>query len=445
MVFEGLEKEYDLIVNVSPGSTKSTIASIMYPPWIWTIMPSARFIGGSYAKDLSMDLSRRSRDIVKSDKYKRAFPYIKLRGDQDVKSYFANTKGGGRFACGTGGAVVGFHAHFIVIDDPLNPNEALSDVELANTNAWMNDTLSQRKIDKNITPTILIMQRLHQNDPSAHMLKVAKEAQQIEIKEGNIHAPLRIKHICMPAELTKDVKPSFLRKYYKDGLMDPVRLPPKVLNENKARGQYLYSGQFLQDPVPLGGGMFKTDRITIEAALPAHIQWKARWRFWDKAGTLDAGAYTAGVELGLDTDGRFWIIHVIRGQWDSAQREIIIKQTAIMDGYKVFIGVEQEPGSAGKESAENTIKNLAGFVVRAERPTGDKAVRADPFSAQVNIRNVFMVAGNWNTAYIDELRYFPLSTYKDQVDASSGAFKMLTKGSRIVGALPRHGQGRRRR
>jgi predicted phage terminase large subunit-like protein len=100
-----------------------------------------------------------------------------------------------------------------------------------------------------------------------------------------------------------------------------------------------------------------------------------------------------------------------------------------MDGHKVIVGVEQEPGSGGKESAENTVRNLAGYVVRVDRPSGDKAQRADPYSTQVNSGNVYMVKGEWNRAYIEELRFFSLlnSKEKDQVDASSGGFKLLNR------------------
>jgi predicted phage terminase large subunit-like protein len=91
-----------------------------------------------------------------------------------------------------------------------------------------------------------------------------------------------------------------------------------------------------------------------------------------------------------------------------------------------MVFVEQEPGSGGKESAEATIRNLAGYNVYADRPTGDKVSRADPLSVQVNNGNVQIIAAEWNYAYIEELRNFPLGHYKDQVDASSGSFAHLS-------------------
>jgi predicted phage terminase large subunit-like protein len=92
----------------------------------------------------------------------------------------------------------------------------------------------------------------------------------------------------------------------------------------------------------------------------------------------------------------------------------------------VVVYHEQEPGSGGKESAEATIRNLAGFVSMADRPVGDKVYRADPYSVQVNNGNVYVLRAAWTDDFIEEHRFYPFSTYKDQVDAASGAFGRLT-------------------
>ena len=107
-----------------------------------------------------------------------------------------------------------------------------------------------------------------------------------------------------------------------------------------------------------------------------------------------------------------------------------------MDGCGVRIGVEQEPGSGGKESAQNTVANLSGFSVFLDSPKGDKVVRADPFAVQVNNENVSMLRGAWNHEYLNELRFFPNSKYKDQVDATSGAFASLVRGLGLIGGFP---------
>jgi len=120
------------------------------------------------------------------------------------------------------------------------------------------------------------------------------------------------------------------------------------------------------------------------------------------------------------------VLDVRRGRWATEVRERIIADTAVGDGYGTVVWLEQEPGSAGKESAENTIRNLGGFAAYSERPTGNKEQRATPYSVQVNNGNVLILNGIWNRDFIEEHRFFPYGIYKDQVDAGGGAFSKLT-------------------
>lgn len=429
-IFKGQRKIFDLAVNIAPGTTKSLIMSVMLPAWCMTRMPSFKFIGASYSFPLAMDLSMKCRDIVSSDKYRKYFPHVALRPDQNTKGYFKTTQGGWRYAVGVNGAITGMHAHMIVIDDPLNPQEAQSTADIATANHWIKHTLSNRKVDKAITPMILVMQRLHQDDPTAQFLKNKK-----------------VKHICLPAEIEpgvrNNVKPADVADYYVDGMMDPIRMGPEVLKEEKAKGEYYYSSQFRQDPVPAGGGMFKTARIKTDA-LPT--KWRQFVRFWDKAGTKDGGAFTVGVKIGQDIDGRFWVLDVVRVQLDSFERERLIQKIAKIDGYETVIGIEQEGGSGGKESAEGTAKNLHGYkvrIVKADATTGGKIERADPWSVQMNAGNVYMPLFmkdsegwlDWAHDFVEEHKYFPFSKYKDQVDAASGALMLCTKKKVRVGGF----------
>ena len=430
-VAKGLPKEYDLIINVPPGTTKTLTCSIMFPVWCWTQWHWMRFITASYSSPLSLESAEYSRDLIWSDAFKEVYPELEIKDDKSAKGNFKLVKkeyvhagrrprlhpGGNRFSTSVGATVTGFHGHILIWDDLLNPEEAISEVGLETANRWKDQTLSMRKTDKAVTATIGIMQRLHQNDPTGHTIAKKKKS---------------VKHICLPGEIRNfrdKVKPQELIKYYKDDLLDPVRLSWKILEDTEADlGQYGFAGQIGQDPTPPGGGMFKVDHFQKILALPSPINFKQKIRFWDKAGTTDAGAFTVGVLMyQVERQNYQWlVVDVVRGQWASEERERIIKQTAQADGGRVIIGIEQEPGSGGKESAEATIRNLAGFSCYKESPTGDKVFRADPFSVQVNSGNVALLVGDWNHAYIEELRFFPFSTYKDQVDASSGAFNRIT-------------------
>jgi predicted phage terminase large subunit-like protein len=430
LVGKRLPRKHDLVVNVAPGSSKTILFSIMFPAWCWTKWPWMKFICASYSGALSLESAEYCRELIRSDKFCRMYPDITIKEDKDTKSNYRIVKktfgtigqrtieepGGGRYSTSVGGTLTGFHGDILVVDDPLNPSQAASDIELANANRWMEQTLSTRKTDKAITPTILVMQRLHSLDPTGNMLTKLKD---------------NVRHLCFPGEIRnfrEFVSPPEAVEFYKDDLFDPVRMPWSVLKDLEADlGQYGYAGQIGQNPVPPGGGMFKVDNITIVDYPPLPNNVVHTVRYWDKAATRGAGDYTVGARMSSLTSGKWVIEDVKRGRWASAEREEVIKATAEADGQKVVQWLEQEAGSGGKESSEATIRNLAGYVVRSERPTGDKIFRADPFSVQVNSQNVMMVRSTaWNNDLMNELRLFPLGLHDDIVDSLSGAFSKLT-------------------
>lgn len=431
-VFRRQPKEYDLIINVSPGTTKSIICSEMAEAWAWTRDPSLRFICGSYAMQLSMDLADRCNRIIACDKYKTLFPEVQVTSE--AVHNLKTSKGGQRFATATGSAVTGIHAHCLVIDDPIDPKSAgaTSGLELETANRWLSETIYQRVVDRRITPLILVAQRLAENDPPGVLL---------ENKSG-----LRtIRHLNLPAELTDDVRPRYLRRMYKDcgdglaPLFDPVRLPRAVLERARLEelGEYGYCGQYLQSPIPRNAGMFRTDlmenMIVPPTQLPKMVQ---VGRGWDKAGSSKKGCFTAGVKIGRDFNNRWWVLDVVRGQWEAAEREHMIRRTAETDGRSCVQVIEEEPGSGGKDSAMMTVKNLGGYRVVRQKPSGDKVLRADVFAAQCNAGNVGMMQGLWNRQYLQELRLFSSTAkFKDQVDATSVIYNWLTRHRLKVGGL----------
>ena len=436
-------KEYDLLINIPPGTTKTITCSIMFPVWGWTKWYWMRFITASYSDDAALESAEYSRDLIRSQRFQEMYPELDIKSDKDTKGNFKVIKkvwwegrsnkvpqiliGGNRFSTSVGGTLTSFHADIYIWDDAINPKKAASETERHTANKWIDETLSTRKTDKRISTGIGIMQRLHEDDPSGHLLAKKKT---------------NLRHICLPGEILnyKDmVRPLELIQYYTDNLLDPNRMDWKVLDEMEADlGQYGYSGQVGQKPTPPGGGMFKIDHFQTIHTMPSLVNTIQSVRYWDKAGTdvkdVKKGGkacYTAGVKMHKLANGKYIVSDVKKGQWSSEERERIIRETAEADGRDVEIGVEQEPGSGGKESAEGTIRNLAGFSIYAERPTGNKIYRADPYSVQVNNGNVMLLKGDWNHEYIKEHENFPFSTYKDQVDASSGAFNRLT-GKKIA-------------
>jgi len=188
------------------------------------------------------------------------------------------------------------------------------------------------------------------------------------------------------------------------------------------------------------GDCFK--REWFGTALTARPAFLTHWvRYWDKAATEDGGDWSAGVLLGRGGN-LFYVLDVKRGQWSWAARNTVMQQTAAEDALacpRYTIWVEQEPGSGGKESAQRSIAELAGYDVHAETVTGSKRVRANPFAAQCEVGNVKLIAGAWNSAYLDELCAFTgddkRDVHDDQVDASSGAFAKLAVANYEMGQV----------
>lgn len=243
-------KLHDLLVNVPPGSSKSTIITIMAPAWAWTVDPTLRVITASYSGDLSLDHAVKSRDIIQSDKYRRYFPEVQIRPDQNNKANYKNTFNGERYATSVGGTIMGIHAHLIIIDDPLNPKQSASESELISASNFVETTLSTRKVEKSVTLTVMVMQRLNELDPAGVWL------------HKRDHEGKKVKHICLPAEYNEQTKvriqPPELADRYVEGLLDPVRMDREVLAASLIElGSYGYAGQMGQNPTPEGGGIWQ--------------------------------------------------------------------------------------------------------------------------------------------------------------------------------------------
>jgi predicted phage terminase large subunit-like protein len=172
----------------------------------------------------------------------------------------------------------------------------------------------------------------------------------------------------------------------------------------------------------MAGSVFDRAWFEIVPAGPAIAQ---RARAWDKAGTEAGGDWSVGARLARTDAGIWYVEDVVRGRWSANERNTVIRQVAAADGPDVEIWIEQEPGSGGKESAEISVRELAGYVVRADRPTGEILARAQPLAAQAEAGNVKLVAGAWNETFLRECHDFPDGGHDDQVSATALAFNKM--------------------
>jgi len=417
-----------LIINIPPRHMKSLAVAVFWPAWTWLYNPAEQWLFASYAESLSIRDSVKCRRLIQSLAYQELLskyqPDFVLTGDQNTKIRFENNFGGYRLATSIGGALTGEGGGIIGIDDPHNVIEGESEQVRKGVLDWWDQAMSTRLNDPKKGSFVIIMQRVHEGDLTGHVL--AKNMGWV--------------HLCLPARYEGENRTTsplnFVdpRKEIDEPLWPEQYGDKELATVEKELGSYGIAGQLQQRPSPRTGNMFPAQNFQIVKAINTSIHsLESSVRSWDKAGTQDAGAYTAGVLMHKMKDGSFVVGDVKRGQWSAGQREAVIKQTAQLDGDDVTIWVEQEPGSGGKESAESSIRNLFGFSAFADRVTGDKVTRADPYSAQVEISNVKLLAGDWNREFIHEHELFPNGKYKDQVDAASMCFAKLTAKKKTVG------------
>lgn len=393
-----------LIVNLPPRYSKTELAVPNFVSWAQGHYPDAEFIHTSYGAKLAAKNSLATREMLEHPAYHEIFPDNRLDPSSSARDDWRTTAGGVMYATGSSGPITGFGAGkqrdgfggAIIIDDPHKPDEAESQPQREGVIEWFQNTLESRTNSPH-TPIILIMQRLHEKDLAGWLLD-----------GGNGE---HWEHVCIPAR-NDDGTPLWPEKHTAEDL---ARM--------EAANPYVFAGQYMQAPAPRDGGVFKPSRIEIVDALPAGIELV---RGWDLAATKNAGDWTVGGKLGRTKDGTLWIADIQRERGGPDDVERLLVNTAKADGPRVLQSVPQDPGQAGKAQAAYLGKRLAGtnFLFSAE--TGDKATRAAPFAAQVNVGNVKMLRAPWNDALIGEMRMFPNGAFDDQIDALSRAFNGMT-------------------
>lgn len=393
-----------LMVFMPPRHGKSEQNTIGYSAYRIELDPSLRILMACHTQGLATKFSRAVKKIAENR--------VELNPQKRSAAEWETMAGGGLKAVGVLGVGGGIGAGLFIGDDVIkNAKQANSPTYRANIYESY-----QRDIKTRLTPDgamILTFTRWHQQD-LAGMILDSDEA-----KDWTV--------IKLPA-LAKEDDP--LGRPVGMALW-PEQWSRKYLLSLKRDDPLGFTSLYDQDPQPPGGDLFKEEWLIPSElyvdALPAGSRYV---RYWDKASTKGGtGAYTAGVLMARTPAGMYVVCDVVRGRWDVGTRESMIRRVAEIDGPSVEIWQEQEPGSGGKESAQNTAINLAGFIVWTEVVRGEKWLRAVPMASQFSIKNVKLLsdtpARRWNKDFVAELLTFPQGRWKDQVDAAAGAFNKL--------------------
>jgi hypothetical protein len=283
-----------LLINMPPRQSKSTCVSIMWPTWVWTREafrgkahnpvlegPGTRWIFASYADELRTKHSLDRRKLLQSEWYRARWPKpAELTSDQNVKTLFSNSSSGVMLATTMSGAAIGMGGSYVILDDPHKTKEEAQGAEIQSQVRAYRDTFATRHDDKKQGVTVIVMQRINDNDLSAHVL-ATKEEGYVHLKI-EAEAPER-KVIVYPRSgkiLVREV----------GQLMWPRREGPTEIARMKAvMGKWTYSAQYQQDPIPEGGAIFQREWFSHrfhrdpDTGLPLGAKLRMVIQSWDTA------------------------------------------------------------------------------------------------------------------------------------------------------------------
>ena len=397
-----------LAIALPPRNLKSIIASVAFPAWLLGHDPTTKIICASYGQQLSDDLARDCRQIMRSDWYRALFPGTRLKNDRQGVSFFETTAGGSRQATSVGGALTGFGADVVIVDDPTKPEEALSDVERAKANYWLSHTLMTRLNNKVTGKIILVMQRLHEVDMIGYFLSLG---------------PAKL--VSFPAIAQEDESlewrtPFGIRCHQrKEGeALHPEREPLAALEMLRmAMGTRMFSAQYLQMPAPPGGSIVKPEWfMRYDPADPPEFD--SVFQSWDTA-TKSGHLSDYSVCTTWGKKGRcYYLLNVFRKRLEYPDlKRAVVEQANMWGGTKVLI----EDASSGQALIQD-LKNDGFYLLEAVKPKGKKDERLQYVSAIIEAGQVYVPTyAHWLEEYLHELMMFPAGRYDDQVDSTSQA------------------------
>lgn len=413
-----------LVINMPPRYMKSIAVTVAWPVWTWIHHPESRWLFSSYSGLLSTKHSVDRRTIIQSNWFQRRWAdRFQLTSDQNVKTEYVNNKRGHMVSTSYGGSATGKGGNFIVVDDPHNPEEVLSDTIRDGHIRFFDQTLSTRLDDKKRGAIVLVMQRLHEKDLSGHLLASGDYV-----------------HLCLPAEVkTRTIVqlPSGKRKIRQPGdiLWEERENAKDLAQARRQLGSYGYAAQYDQTPAPRGGGLFKS-------------AWIRRWKLSDDGSRYllekHDGTYRsvsvdecqrvvtmdiAGTEKQQGTDPDYSVLQVwdvtptydaiLVHQWrdrcetpDTA--DIAVRKCRTYDVLVVLV----ERNGIGLAVVQTMRRK--GIAVRGIHVHKSKEVRSQTAQIRMEAGTMFFpLHASWWQEMEAELTRFPKGAHDDQVDPMS--------------------------
>lgn len=402
---EGKLEKQNLIINVPPGSMKSTIVSVCAPAWMWLKNPSWQGIFASGSESVGMRDSLKCRDIITSEWYLRTFcPEWVLDKSQNEKGFFKNSAKGFRKVFTAGGRVTGERGHNIFIDDPNDAQAIYSDAHRERVNElWFDSAMTNRLNDMEKGGICLIMQRLHDEDLTGHILK----------KHSSTYENLVIRSEKMFSHPEPKTSIFVNDPRTQEGeIFFPERYSPTVLeNEKRGKGTRNYNGQYLQIIAPASGNIILENWLVCDTY---NIQ-----REWEIYVSVDAtfkdtkdSDYVAISVWGIDLNSnKFYLIDMIRERLGYVALKNTIKE--IDEKYEP-LSILIEDKANGSAIIDEMGKN---YNLIAITPKESKVARTYAITPILEAKRVHLLRGEWNKDFIEECKVFPNGAHDDQVDS----------------------------
>jgi predicted phage terminase large subunit-like protein len=399
-----------LVINVPPRSTKSTIISVCFPAWCWIDDARWQFLTGSHNKDLAIRDAVKSRRLLDSPWFRRAWgDRFRLTTDQNQKARYENNRGGYRVVFGYGSGVTGEGGDFLLNDDPHPARSSAADFE--NDAEFFDQELSTRLNDPETGRIGVIMQRLGPRDLTGHLLE----------QSGWVHLMLPLEF--EPERRCHTVLGPADPRTVEGQVLDPKRWPLKTIADMKVHlGAHGAAGQLQQRPVPKGGGQIKLADFQEFIEPPARHLWLRSMEFWDTAGTdTKKSSHWAGLYMVQTQDMHLWLMDLIHKRFGYPEgRRAVGNFYHKHNPDKAFIENKSTGISLLGERLEH--EDLAGCNLLGYDPCTDKNERMYVETGAIEAGRVHVMKNApWRFEFNQAIEGFPNGINQDIIDVFSMA------------------------
>ena len=411
-----------LIINIPPRYMKSNTVSVLWPCWEWTTHPALRYLFCSYAANLATKHSLDRRRILESEWYRSHWPHLVLTSDQNEKAEYENLARGVMFATSVGGTVTGKGGNRIIIDDPLDPRRAHSEAHRTAANEFFDRSLTTRLNDKNRDAIVLVMQRLHDEDLTGHLLQRSADAwtlckvPALEDRKTVVSFPRS------PREIVRQAGEPLWPE--REGVAQLAQMKVDL-------GSADYAAQYLQEPAPPEGAMIKTEWWRRYRSLPE--AYDEQLQSWDMAFKDAPGSDFVVGQVWERRGAQIYLLDQVRGQWDI--QRTIDQLRALSAKWPAALLKLIEDKANGPAIVQLLNREVAGIV--AINPQDTKIARCAAIAPAIEAGNVwlpdpiYVCGAEWVNDFILEFSRFPAGSHDDQVDAASQALDRLVKAQQM--------------